>query len=61
MHTLARKADNVYRFEQHYQKDTEGTNCGCLDVMKTIYEDDKKHIAMLEAELKMHYERGDVD
>ena len=61
MHALARKADNAYRYEQHYKKDADGTECGCLKVMETIYEDDKKHIKMLEDELKMHYERGDVD
>lgn len=56
---LHTKLDTVWRLEKHYVEDAEKAKCHSLDAMKRMLEDDKKHIEMLNEEIKMRMDAGD--
>ncbi|EKD23685.1 MAG: hypothetical protein ACD_81C00194G0001 [uncultured bacterium] len=56
---LHTKLDTVWRLEKHYIEDAEKVQCHSVDALKQILEDDKKHIAMLNEEIKMRMEAGE--
>ncbi|HBI25358.1 MAG: hypothetical protein UT41_C0001G0533 [Candidatus Wolfebacteria bacterium GW2011_GWC2_39_22] len=56
---LHTKLDTVWRLEKHYIEDAEKVQCHSVDALKQMLEDDKKHIAMLNEEIKMRMEAGE--
>lgn len=56
---LHTKLDTVWRLEKHYIEDADKVKSHSLDAMKQMLEDDKKHIAMLNEEIKMRMDAGD--
>lgn len=55
---LHTKLDTVWRLEKHYIEDAEHAQCHSIDAMKQILEDDKRHIALLNEEIKMRMDAG---
>ena len=56
---LHTKLDTVWRLDKHYIEDEEKVQCHSVDALKQMLEDDKKHIAMLNEEIKMRMEAGE--
>ncbi|AKM78474.1 MAG: hypothetical protein UY31_C0030G0005 [Candidatus Wolfebacteria bacterium GW2011_GWE1_48_7] len=56
---LHTKLDTVWRLEKHYIEDAEKVQCHSIDAMKQMLENDKKHIEMLNAEIKMRMDVGE--
>lgn len=56
---LHTKLDTVWRLEKHYIEDAEKAQCHSIDAMKQMLEEDKKHIEMLNTEIKMRMEAGE--
>lgn len=58
---LHAKLDNVWRLEKHYLTDAKEANCHSKTVLEQILEDEKKHIKMLQDEIKMRMEADKFD
>lgn len=56
---LHTKLDTVWRLEKHYIEDAEKANCHSIKAMKQMLEDDKRHIAMLNEEIRMRMDAGE--
>jgi len=58
---LLGKLDDVWRVEKHYLNDVKGMKCNCSKILKKIWQDDEKHIAMLRKEIASHVVRKKFD
>ena len=58
---LHMKLDSVWRLEKFYVRDAEEAKCHSTPGLKQMLEDDKKHIKMLQEELKGRIEAGVFD
>lgn len=56
---LHTKLDTVWRLEKHYIEDADKAKCHSLGAMQQMLEEDKKHIEMLSAEIKMRMDAGE--
>ena len=48
--------DTVWRLEKHYIGDADVAKCHSVDALKSILEDEKKHIEWLREEIRMRIE-----
>ncbi len=49
--------DDLWRLEKYYIKDAEEEGCArCKEIMESIRDDIKKHVALLKEELAVHVE-----
>lgn len=55
---LHTKLDTVWRLEKHYIGDAEAANCHSVEAMRHMLEEEKRHIAMLNEEIKMRMDAG---
>jgi hypothetical protein len=60
IHSLSEKLDAVWRYQNHYLKDSEGCK-NCVDMWKKFIEDDEKHIEMLKEEISRHIKENRFD
>ena len=58
---LHTKLDTVWRLEKHYIADAEHAQCHSIGAMRHMLEEEKKHIAMLQEEIKMRIEANAWD
>lgn len=59
---LLMKLDDHWRVDKHYARDAKELGCkGCMDVLKTIIEDDAEHAELLRAELARHVKEKKFD
>lgn len=58
---LHTKLDTVWRLEKHYIGDAEVAKCHSVGAMEKILEEEKKHIEMLNDEIKMRMDAGEWD
>ena len=49
---LHMKLDSVWRLEKFYVRDANDAKCHSIPALEKILEDDKKHVKMLQEELK---------
>jgi DNA gyrase/topoisomerase IV subunit A len=58
---LHMKLDNVWRLEKFYVKDAQDAKCHSVACLKKILADEKKHVKMLQEEIKMRIKAGKWD
>lgn len=58
---LHAKLDNVWRLENYYVKDAEDAGCHSVGAMKTMLEDEQKHVEMLKEEIKLRLDSNAFD
>ena len=60
VHALSKKNSALYRYKEHYLKNSSGCEF-CQNLWKTLEADDNKHVEMLVAEIKRHMEEERFD